>query len=543
MIVKSSAINGTLIGYFVEKVWRGEVREVEPVILEGNREEFERALRACPYKQKATSTVYREKGLLTDEQCDRVMKMHNEAHDTGLAAGSVQRIWIKHEDKGDTELHCLEVEQHQLLQVKMQNYLNVKTDRNDLIIRRAIKTIINHEFGNDEAGRSPDDPANKRIQRDKSRYKSDSKQFDKYDAEVCEAYRQGLIFTPEEAAQFLKENFPEIKAARPLKRYVALEIEGREQPLRLKGIKYESGFDSRTFRFDRTAESARFRAESKERAARARADLERALIERAKRTERIFGSIEEQERRFRENFSHIDLDSRGHRFRSRSSRDSVGLEPARSDPSPEHDRSGDNRNAGFDGGATSPESGLESPHRAGATLPQAIPGQALRADPTRSGNTPDGWQGIHESATGREPLASNFGGIRDEQRPTGAGINRVFQALLRAIERIGIGFDQLKASGIPEPFPKPFFDSATQFLEGITGSFGRAVEGYSKAVGQDDQRFRVPESQGSPERARHRIAIRCLAGSEEEVSWVRAVLLERAEKRERPQPERGFGVV
>jgi len=145
--------SGPVLDYLTGYLVNGETRSHKPEILRGDRNTVAAIIDALPFKRKYTSGVlsFHAEDHVTPEAQEDIMNRFEEAVFAGLETDRRSIIWIKHRDKGRTELHFL-VPRVDLGTGKSLNIAPPTPASRDLI--DTLRTAINLRYG----FRDPTDP-------------------------------------------------------------------------------------------------------------------------------------------------------------------------------------------------------------------------------------------------------------------------------------------------------------------------------------------------------------------------------------------------
>lgn len=256
-------------------------------VLLGDVELCRAVIRGVPYRQRYTSAVLTFSELLEHEQERKVIADY-EAMAFGGYAEEFARVWIAHREHARTELHIVIANIHLLSGKRWAHYF----DRVDRRLFKAWQEITNIEYGFS----SPDDPQRRRLADHPGRLPAERRAlFVRLDEIVCDALAGGEIAGREDIVRLLEQQGYKVHAAR---RHLAVQSPDMNQPLRLRGKKYEASFslprliatsESRT-KEQETTRLAEFAAVFEEARIRRRGYVEHIRTPRRKKYENRSGS-------------------------------------------------------------------------------------------------------------------------------------------------------------------------------------------------------------------------------------------------------------
>ena len=154
----------------------------------------------------------------------------------GLEADQYISNWVLHKDKGGTELHFL-VAGEELSTGKRVNAYYHEKDRHRLYYwRRAMDS--EHGFAD------PDDPARVRPIASHHELLSDKAEtIERMENYLLSLVKAGVVNNRKEVKEFIKQ-IEGVEISRETKNQISIRIQGRKQPIPLKGSIYKSDFRS-----------------------------------------------------------------------------------------------------------------------------------------------------------------------------------------------------------------------------------------------------------------------------------------------------------
>lgn len=121
-------------------------RSKEPEILKGNPVLVKQVGKECEHKHKYTSLVlsFRKDEKPTAEEQQKIIKQFESVAFAGLKEEEYTALWVKHEDKGRIELHCITPRVH----IPTGKSLNIRPPGNQSYeLYTALRDVINSDMG------------------------------------------------------------------------------------------------------------------------------------------------------------------------------------------------------------------------------------------------------------------------------------------------------------------------------------------------------------------------------------------------------------
>ena len=121
-------------------------RSKEPEILKGNPAFVEQVGKECEHQHKYTSLVlsFRKEEKPTAEEQQKIIKQFESVAFSGLKEEEYTALWVKHEDKGRIELHCITPRVH----IPTGKSLNIRPPGNQSYeLYTALRDVINADMG------------------------------------------------------------------------------------------------------------------------------------------------------------------------------------------------------------------------------------------------------------------------------------------------------------------------------------------------------------------------------------------------------------
>lgn len=261
----------------------GNPRGVDPVWLRGDAEHMRQIVGYGNHAGSFTSGVLRFVEDLDETQRNEVIDEFERALLPGLDTSQYVSNWVMHRDKGGTELHFL-VAGEELSTGKRVNAYYHEKDRIRLYYwRRAMDA--EHGFAD------PDDPARVRPVASHHDLPADKSEIiERMENYLLSLAKAGVVNNRKEVKGVI-EQLEGVEISRETKNQISIKIEGRKQPIPLKGSIYKSDFKSDQLlgrELDR--KSQEYKSQAKERAVESRKRFEELHAKRAEYYQKRYGA-------------------------------------------------------------------------------------------------------------------------------------------------------------------------------------------------------------------------------------------------------------
>lgn len=228
------------VGYLMsEHDHTGTERAVAPVLMSGNPTDWCQIVGEGNHAGRYTSgSLNFEENQLSDEILNEVMEDFERALLPGLDPDQYSILWVKHEDKGRTELHFIVAGE----ELRTGNRLNAYYHQADMPRIDAWKNAINAEYGFSD----PNDPEKKRAYSLSKRLPENRKErIAKINDAMAEKYAMGLVTNRRDVLEELKRE--NLKVVKEYKNMISIADPKGGKNIRLKGVIYEEGFKSHDY--------------------------------------------------------------------------------------------------------------------------------------------------------------------------------------------------------------------------------------------------------------------------------------------------------
>lgn len=260
----------------------GNRRSIDPVWLRGDAENMRQIVGYGNHAGSYTSGVLRFVEDLADAQQQEVIDEFERALLPGLDPGQYLSNWVLHKEKGGTELHFL-VAGEELSTGKRVNAYYHEKDRHRLYHwRRAMDA--------ENGFADPDDPARVRPVASHHDLPSDKSEIiERMENYLLSLVKAGVVNNRKEVKEVI-EQLEGVEISRETKNQISIKVEGRKQPIPLKGAIYKSDFRSDQLvgrELDR--KSRQYKEQAQERAKEARSRFEELHAKRAEYYQERYG--------------------------------------------------------------------------------------------------------------------------------------------------------------------------------------------------------------------------------------------------------------
>ena len=207
-------------------------RKIAPEIIQGDPDQVYGVIKTSTWSERYTNLVLSWSEKLSDDELSEAIKSYESMAFAGLDEQDIARCWIRHEDKGRTEAHCVVANTHLSTGKRYVHYL-------DKIDRPLFKDWA--EIENDRNGwATPDDPARMKYQTTPGKSLPEEKKqlYREVDSTICELIAEGAVDSREDVAKILRESGFIVKEGK----YLSIKQDQADRAIRLKGIQYERGF-------------------------------------------------------------------------------------------------------------------------------------------------------------------------------------------------------------------------------------------------------------------------------------------------------------
>lgn len=228
---------------FSEKDANGNVRNPPAELYKGDRELTEKLIDLCPnknFKYTSGAIAFRNNEKPTNEQIDEVIKSFRDFFCPGMNEDRVNMLWVRHEDKGNTELHFLLVMQDNLT---MKQYSISPAKRGKDGSYNKCKHSMQHEkdfasYWNDKLGyeQVKEDPFKASFSQFDTKTSDGSKnkaRKERLSYEISKRVKGGTINNRNDLIAFL--NKKDFKVTRAGKDYLSIVMPGKTKAIRFNG--------------------------------------------------------------------------------------------------------------------------------------------------------------------------------------------------------------------------------------------------------------------------------------------------------------------
>lgn len=228
------------VGYLMsEHDHTGTERAVAPVLMQGNASDWCQIVGEGNHAGRYTSgSLNFAESNLPDDTLQSIIEDFERALLPGLDPDQYSSVWVKHEDKGRTELHFIVAGE----ELRTGNRLNAYYHSADMPRIDAWKDAINAEYGFSD----PNDPERKRAYSLSKRLPENRKErIAEINDAMAEKYAMGLVTNRRDVLEELKRE--NLKVVKEYKNMISIADPKGGKNIRLKGVIYEEGFKSHDY--------------------------------------------------------------------------------------------------------------------------------------------------------------------------------------------------------------------------------------------------------------------------------------------------------
>lgn len=239
---------------FSEKDSSGKVRNPPAQLYKGDRELTERLIDLSPnktFKYTSGAIAFRDNEKPTNEQIDEVIKSFREVFAPGMSEDRVNMLWIRHEDKGNTELHFLVVmndlksmRQFSISPTFRKKDGTYEKNKHSMQLEKDFSAYWNDKLGYDQIVEDPIKANFSQFDKKTPRGQKHAQNKERLADEIAKRIRVGRINNRSELVKFLNEkNF---KVTRQANDSLSILLPGRTKPMRFKGGCFVKDADYKT---------------------------------------------------------------------------------------------------------------------------------------------------------------------------------------------------------------------------------------------------------------------------------------------------------
>ncbi|MDD5260315.1 MAG: relaxase/mobilization nuclease domain-containing protein [Methylacidiphilales bacterium] len=214
------------------------VRNPTAMVLRGDPVITEELISTLDFSQRFCSGCLSFNEAITPEKVTQHIEEFEEAISSGLPSNAINKLWVRHTDKGRTELHFL-MPQINLLSGRQ---LTIYLDARDRRLMNALRDTINLREGYTR----PDDPSRKKMTSIPLRIAKASKDFiSEIDALIQHEIAAGTITKRDDVVLYLEAQGYEIKRSKKGKlpaEYLKIKKHSDEKFTGLRGAYYRADF-------------------------------------------------------------------------------------------------------------------------------------------------------------------------------------------------------------------------------------------------------------------------------------------------------------
>lgn len=209
-------------------------RSVPARLLRGDVQATLALIQASDFRQRYTSIVLSFEKDVSEEIQDEIIDSYEVTAFAGSTPEDFARVWVRHQDKGRTELHCVVANVHLPTGKRWAHYYHYAQQN----LFRTWQELINLKYGL----ASPYAPERSRLRNLPGKIPAKKKEIFNYlDNKICAAIESGDAETRDDIVKLIQR---EAFEAAPKKQYICVRPVGSDDSfIRLKGIKYREGFD------------------------------------------------------------------------------------------------------------------------------------------------------------------------------------------------------------------------------------------------------------------------------------------------------------
>lgn len=228
---------------FSEKDSSGKIRNPPVALYKGDRELTEKLIDLSPnktFKYTSGAIAFRDNEKPTDEQIDEVIKSFREVFAPGMGEDRVNMLWVRHEDKGNTELHFLVVmndlksmRQFSISPTFRKKDGTYEKNRHSMQLEKDFSAYWNDKLGYDQIVEDPLRANFNQFEKKTRRGQKRAQTKERLADEIAKRIRTGKINNRVELVHFLNQKA--FKVTRQGSDYLSILLPGRAKPMRFKG--------------------------------------------------------------------------------------------------------------------------------------------------------------------------------------------------------------------------------------------------------------------------------------------------------------------
>lgn len=232
--------NGAIKYLLSEKDSVGKLREPPPEVFYGDEDITRILIDTSQRKFKYTSGViaFRDSEKPTDKQLQQIVKSFYETFAPGLGPDKVNSFIVRHEDKGNTELHFIVP----MVEVSTMKRFNINPPgKYSQMLSRDFQAVWNHKLGYDQVIEDPLKAQLNKFEMKADHQGTSKKIKSRTGSEISKLIRSGKIGNREQLCEYLENHG--IEVTRRGNDYISVKLPNQKKASRLYGPVYQKNAD------------------------------------------------------------------------------------------------------------------------------------------------------------------------------------------------------------------------------------------------------------------------------------------------------------